>query len=88
MCQNALGDLHGFGYYFLYSAFAGTVSLTDMRSVIYYLFSGSVMFAPYLAKQLQSARFVGAVAAAPQTVQIVQPAATPALVLVRSSAVG
>jgi hypothetical protein len=51
---NILGVFLGFGYYFLYSAFAGTVSLTDMRSVIYYLFSGAVMFAPYLANQLQS----------------------------------
>lgn len=50
-----LGVFLGFGYYFLYSAFAGTVNRNDMKSVIYYLFSGAVMFAPYLANQLQSA---------------------------------
>jgi hypothetical protein len=45
----------GFGYYFLYSAFAGTLQSADMKSVIYYLFSGAVMFAPYLANQLREA---------------------------------
>lgn len=51
-----LGVFLGFGYYFLYSAFAGTtMQLADMKSVIYYLLSGAVMFAPYLANQLQSA---------------------------------
>jgi hypothetical protein len=45
----------GFGYYFLYSAFAGTLQSADMKSVIYYLFSGAVMFAPCLANQLREA---------------------------------
>jgi len=87
---NILGVFLGFGYYFLYAAFSGTVNLTDMKSVIYYLFSGAVMFAPYLANQLQSAfSSLGAVGAAAQTVvQAVQPAAAPAPVLVRGTAVG
>lgn len=45
----------GFGYYFLYSAFNGTLEQNDMRAVIYYLFSGAVVFAPYLANQLREA---------------------------------
>jgi hypothetical protein len=58
-----------------------------MKSVLYYLFSGAVMFAPYLANQLQSA--FSSFGAAPQgVVQPVQPAAPPAPVLVRGSAVG
>ena len=86
---NILGVFLGFGYYFLYSAFAGTVNLADMKSVIYYLFSGAVMFAPYLANQLQSAfsSFGGAVV--PQTiVQAIQPVVQPSPVLVRGNAVG
>jgi hypothetical protein len=67
---NILGVFLGFGYYFLYSAFAGTVSLSDMKSVIYYLFSGAVMFAPYLANQLREA--LSSFSAAPQ-IQPVQP---------------
>jgi hypothetical protein len=83
---NILGVFIGFGYYFLYAAFAGTVSLTDMKSVIYYVFSGAVMFAPYLANQLQSAFSSFAV---PQTVvQAVQPVVQAAPVLVRGNAVG
>lgn len=63
---NILGVFLGFGYYFLYSAFAGTVHLEDMKSVIYYLFSGAVMFAPYLANQLRDA--FSSLGAAPQAV--------------------
>lgn len=83
---NILGVFLGFGYYFLYAAFAGTVNLSDMKSVIYYLFSGSVMFAPYLANQLSAA--FSSFGAAPQAVQsaaqpMAQPAPQPAPVLVR-----
>jgi hypothetical protein len=87
---NILGVFLGFGYYFLYSAFAGTVSVTDMRSVIYYIFSGAVMFAPYLANQLRDAfSSFGAVRAAPQTiVQTAQPAASPVPMLTRGTGVG
>ena len=67
---NILAVFLGFGFYFLYSAFAGTVHLEDMKSVIYYLFSGAVMFAPYLANQLRDA--LGSFGAVPQSV--VQPA--------------
>ncbi len=88
---NILGVFLGFGYYFLYSAFAGTVHLEDMKSVIYYLFSGAVMFAPYLANQLQNA--FSSFGAAPQTVtQMVAqaPQAAPQLAptLVRQVGVG
>jgi hypothetical protein len=87
---NILGVFIGFGYYFLYAAFAGTVSLTDMKSVIYYVFSGAVMFAPYLANQLQSAfsSFGGAVAVPQTVVQAIQPVVPAAPVLVRGNAVG
>lgn len=82
---NILGVFLGFGYYFLYAAFAGTVDLPDMKSVIYYLFSGAVMLALYLANQLQ--RAFSSFGAVPQgVVQLVRPAAAP--VLVRGSAVG
>jgi hypothetical protein len=65
-------------------------SLTDMKSVIYYVFSGAVMFAPYLANQLQNAfRSFGGAVAVPQTVvQSIQPVVPPAPVLVRGTAVG
>ena len=87
---NILGVFLGFGYYFLYAAFAGTVSLTDMKSVIYYVFSGAVMIAPYSANQLQSAfsSFGGAVAVPQTVVQAIQPVVQPAPVLVRVNAVG
>jgi hypothetical protein len=87
---NILGVFLGFGYYFLYAAFAGTVNLTDMKSVIYYVFSGAVMFAPYLANQLQSAfsSFGGAVAVPQTLVQAIQPVVPAAPVLVRGNAVG
>ena len=87
---NILGVFLGFGYYFLYAAFAGTVNLTDMKSVIYYLCSGAVMFAPYLANQVRSAfsSFGGAVAVPQTVVQTIQPVAPPAPVLVRGNAVG
>ena len=87
---NILGVFLGFGYYFLYAAFAGTVNLADMKSVIYYLFSGAVMFAPYLANQLQSAfsSFGGAIAVPQTVVQAIQPIAPAAPVLVRGNAVG
>ena len=45
----------GFGYFFLYTAFAGTQSSFDMNKVISYLFSGAVLFAPYLVNQLREA---------------------------------
>ena len=82
---NILGVFLGFGYYFLYTAFAGTtVQAADMKSVIYYLFSGAVMFAPYLANQLRDA-FTSF--AAPQTAAA--PAqAPPTPVLVRGVGVG
>jgi hypothetical protein len=75
---NILSVFLGFGYYFLYSAFAGTVHLEDMRSVIYYLFSGAVMFAPYLANQLQNA--FSSFAAAPQAPARVVPIPTQPMV--------
>jgi hypothetical protein len=88
---NILGVFLGFGYYFLYSAFAGTVHLEDMRSVIYYLFSGAVMFAPYLANQLQNA--FSSFATAPQApAQIVpiptQPMVQPSPLVMRGVGVG
>jgi len=84
---NILGVFLGFGYYFLYSAFAGTMHLEDMKSVIYYLFSGAVMFAPYLANQLREA--FTSFGAAPQVVgQAAQAPAPPAPVLVRGVGVG
>jgi hypothetical protein len=45
----------GFGYYFLYAAFAHELETTNVKPVVYFLFSGATMFAPYLANQLQSA---------------------------------
>jgi hypothetical protein len=84
---NILGVFLGFGYYFLYSAFAGTVHLEDMKSVIYYLFSGAVMFAPYLANQLRDA--FTSFGAPPQVVgQATQAPTMPAQVLVRGIGVG
>jgi hypothetical protein len=73
-----LGTFLGFGYYFLYSAFAGSVRLEDMRSVIYYLFSGAVMFAPYLANQLREA--FTSFGAAPQAGTQTPPIATQTVV--------
>jgi hypothetical protein len=70
---NILAVFLGFGYYFFCSAFASTVSREDMRSVIYYLFSGVVMFAPYLANQLWDA-FTSLGSSAQPTTQVVQPA--------------
>jgi len=84
---NILGVFLGFGYYFLYSAFAGTVHLEDMKSVIYYLFSGAVMFAPYLANQLRDA--FTSFGATPQIVGQAAPAvAQPVPVLMRGIGVG
>ena len=84
---NILGVFLGFGYYFLYAAFSGPgqVSLNDMKSVIYYLFSGAVMFAPYLANQLSGA--FTSFGAAPKSVLAPAPAQT-APVLVRGIGVG
>ncbi len=70
----------GFGYYFLYTAFAGNTSAADMKesmkAVLYYLVSGAVLFAPYLANQLRET-FTSLTAP--------QPAAQPVQVLARSS---
>ena len=71
---NILGVFLRFGYYFLYSAFTGTVSLTwhEVRD-LFTSSGGAVIFAPYLADQLENVfSSFGAVEAAPQTV--VQPA--------------
>ena len=85
---NILGVFLGFGYYFLYSAFSGVDSATllnNMKSVIYYLFSGAVMFAPYLANQLRDA--FSSFGAAPKSVSAPAPAqSTP--MLVRGISVG
>ena len=45
----------GFGYYFLYAAFAGRLQSGDVKPAVVFLFSGATMFAPYLANQLQTA---------------------------------
>lgn len=45
----------GFGYYFLYAAFACNLGTGNVKQVVIFLFSGATMFAPYLANQLQSA---------------------------------
>jgi hypothetical protein len=45
----------GFGYYLLYAAFASKLETTNVKPIVYFLFSGATMFAPYLANQLQSA---------------------------------
>jgi len=81
-----LGVFLGFGYYFLYSAFAGTVKLDEMKSVIYYLFSGAVMFAPYLANQLREG--LTSFGKAPNLGQAAQVAAQPAAVIARGAGVG
>lgn len=85
---NILGVFLGFGYFFLYTAFAGaTIQVSDMKSVIYYVFSGAVMFAPYLANQLRDA--FTSFGAAPQSSAPPVPAQTPAApVLVRGIGVG
>jgi hypothetical protein len=92
---NILAVFLGFGYYFLYTAFStGQVKIEDMKGVISYLFSGAVMFAPYLANQLQTAfsSFFSGVpqAAAAPVVQgtLGTPPAQPAPVVVRGVAVG
>ena len=86
---NILGVFLGFGFFFLYSAFAGTISSSDMmssmKSVIYYLFSGAVMFAPYLANQLRDA--FTSFGAAPKSVSAPAPAPTTPT-LVRGMGVG
>ncbi len=83
-----LGVFLGFGYYFLYAAFAGMkTELADMKSVVYYLFSGAVMFAPYLANQLRDA--FSSFGASPQSSVSSTPAQTVAApVLVRGIGVG
>lgn len=76
---NILGVFLGFGYYFLYPAFAqGSIDAGAMKGVIYYLFSGAVMFAPYLANQLQNA--FSSFAGAPTAATSATPAATVAIV--------
>jgi hypothetical protein len=87
---NILSVFLGFGYYFLYSAFAGTVHLEDMKSVIYYLFSGAVMFAPYLANQLQNAFSSFAAPQAPSQIvpTLTQPVVQPSSLVMRGVGVG
>jgi hypothetical protein len=60
-----MGAFVGFAYYFLYSAFAGQMDRDQMKSVFYYLASGAVMFAPYLANQMQSAFSAFGIAGSP-----------------------
>jgi hypothetical protein len=84
---NILGVFLGFGYYFLYTAFAGGIGKTEtdaMKGVVYYLFSGAVMFAPYLANQLQTA--FSSFAAAPQAAASSIPAAAAAAMPTQSVA--
>jgi hypothetical protein len=45
----------GFGYYLLYAAFSCKLDTVNVKPIVYFLFSGATMFAPYLANQLQSA---------------------------------
>jgi hypothetical protein len=45
----------GFGYYLLYAAFTAQLNTVNVKPIVYFLFSGATMFAPYLANQLQSA---------------------------------
>ena len=45
----------GFGYYILYAAFNGHMDQINSTKIMGFLFSGAIMFAPYLANQLQTA---------------------------------